>query len=125
LHRNVQGAYDFIAENQVWIGRECTSETDSLLLTTGQLMRISAQQFPIESDFTQELIEAFCPTSAPELAVKHLQRPTDDFRNGLSRVKARMRILEDDLQSTSGASRASDCFLWELTAQERDMARVW
>ncbi len=96
LNGNVKCGNRLIAENEIRIQRKRTSDTNSLTLTAGELMRIAMLML---------LTKAASFHDAGDIIIKIFLRNdavltdclADDLADGKSRRKAGIRILEDDL----------------------------
>ena len=95
--QRVQRRCHLIADDQLWLRRQCARNTHPLLLPARQLRRI-----PIDISLAHlNLIEQFLHADALGLARQpkvKLQRPPDDRTHGLARVHRHIGHLIDHLQ---------------------------
>ena len=100
LNRNIKRRYRFVGDYEIGLRGEGARDTNTLLLSSRELMRVAFDVPGTEADGLHDVADtifSFGSTGHPE--VFHWLR--DDLSNVHSRIERGIRILEDHLQVTT------------------------
>ena len=97
LNGNVQRGNRLVADDKFRIQRQCAADADSLPAATVQLMRVAVLIALGKPDGIHNLADAFVQFLLAFADMIHLQRLADNFRDRLSRIQGRIRVLKHHL----------------------------
>ena len=105
LDRDVERRYGFIGDQQLRRQRERPCDAQPLPLAAGEFMRKPTRHIGRETDPPEKLADAVVRIRTTEEAM-HDHRFGDRAANGLARIEARERILEDHLHASADGAQA-------------------
>src|SRR5262245_58708207 len=94
LHRNIEGACGFVAEDHSWLQRESSGDGDALSLSSRKLAWKTPRVAGRQTHLAKEL-EGLTPPCRTISDMVRLERVTDDLLGGPARVQRRIGVLED------------------------------
>jgi hypothetical protein len=126
LNRNIQGAHRFVQNDDPRVGGQRPRDTDPLRLPTGELVRITVEEFFAQIDACKDL-------SDPGLAlrfrhgVQTVKRRFQDLADGLARVERRNRILKHVLDKPAKGGRVGivERFALDLDASRAGLEQTY
>ena len=102
LDRHVEGADRLVADDDLGLDGERPGDADALALAAAELVRIALDERGVETDQLEQLGDARLARLARREVVD-AQRLGQDLADGLARVEARVRVLEDHLELPAAA----------------------
>ena len=97
LNGNVQRRNRLIADDKLRIQRQRAADADSLPAATVQLMRVAVLIALGKPDGIHNLADALVQLLLASADMIYLQRLADNFRDRLSRIQGRIRVLKHHL----------------------------
>src|SRR5712691_7617211 len=118
LNRDVKRRDRLVAHDELRLDGECPRDPDALALATRELMRVAVGEVRVETDDTQELLDAL-GLLFPAGEVVDLERFADDVSNRHAGIQGRVRVLKDHLHAATHLAHRFAAELRELDAVEQ------
>ena len=103
LDRHVERRDGFVGEDDSGLDGQCSRQADALALAAGELVRVAVGGFGRKSDEAEQLVHPRGDVVAADRAAARPagvhQRLGDQPAHAESRIEARVRVLEDELDA--------------------------
>ena len=123
LHRNVQRAHRFVADDQLRLDRQRAGDADALALPAAEFMRIPLRVNRVEADRLQQFGDAFLPRGFAVGQFVDVQRLADDLLDRHARIERAVGVLENHLELAPPRAQHRAAHPRDVLAVEQNAAR--
>jgi hypothetical protein len=123
LHRNIQSADRFIANDQLRLDRQRPRDADPLPLAPAELMRVTTGIVAIQPDGFQQLGNPLPARGSVFGQIMNVQGFTDDVFDGQARVERIVGVLEDDLHFSPARTQILPLHRRQIFAVKKNFSR--
>jgi hypothetical protein len=96
LDRDVERRDGLVADDELWVQRQCASEADPLALAAGELVWVPIDCVARQAHDLEELSDPQCPLTLGEVFM-HLHGLSDEPSDRMTGIEGSERVLEDHL----------------------------
>jgi hypothetical protein len=123
LDRDIEGAQELVAHDEVGLYGEGAGDADALALAARELVRVAAHHVGAEAHLREDVGDHHVGLAAVSSEPEDGDALADDLAHGHVRVQRRVRILKDDLHAAAERAELLLGHLRDFPAVEEDAPR--
>src|SRR5262245_8909405 len=125
LHRNIEGAHGFIANDESRLNSQCTGNSNPLALSTAELVRIPLCLGPIKPHIRKQARDAFPSGGRRRSKSMNIEGLPHGVLYRQARIQRTVRVLKNHLKTPPLPSQFGSMQTRDVLAFEVDFTLVW